>query len=94
MNMQMQQRRDYGFAIGLVAGTCVGAGLMMWLAPRTASELRERVSDSAQGLRTRVVGAIDDLTGKAQSVRDDVADVVARSAGEVARRAAAAKTNS
>jgi gas vesicle protein len=93
MNTQMQERRDYGFAIGLLTGTCVGAGLMMWLAPRMVSELRQQVTDSAKGLSTRVADAVDDLARKGQGVRDGVADVVARSAHEVERFAVAAKTS-
>ena len=46
-----QEHGDYGFVIGLVAGTVVGAGLMMWLAPRTGSELRQRMADSARSPR-------------------------------------------
>jgi gas vesicle protein len=93
MNTLMQERRDYGFAIGLLTGTFVGAGLMMWLAPRMMSELRRHAIDSAKKVRARVVTAADDVTRKGQGVRDDVADVVARSAHEVERFAMAAKTS-
>jgi len=92
------ENRDYRFVVGLLTGTFVGAGLMMWFAPRTASELRRRVADSAKDLGslaseqyqqagTRVGEAVDELTRKGQSVRDDVADAVARGAREVARGA-------
>jgi gas vesicle protein len=81
MTEQIQKRRDYGFAIGLMAGTFVGAGLAMWLAPKAAAELRSRVGE-----------AVDELTEKGQGVRDDVADVVARGAHEVERFAVAAKS--
>jgi gas vesicle protein len=81
-----QNRRDHRFVIGLVAGTVVGAGLMMWLAPRTASELRGRLTDTAKNLGDR-------LTRKGQGVRDRVADAVVRGAHEVARQATNAKTD-
>ena len=98
MDAHTQENRDYGFVVGLLTGTFVGAGLMMWLAPRAASELRRRVTDSAKDLSsraseqyqqasTRVGEAVDELTRKGQGVRDDVADAVARSAHEVARGA-------
>ena len=102
MNAHTQENtwknRDYRFVVGLLTGTFVGAGLMMWLAPRTASELRRRVADSAKDLgslaseqyqqaSTRVGEAVDELTRKGQGVRDDVADAVARGAREVARGA-------
>jgi gas vesicle protein len=98
MNAPLQERRDYGFVIGLLTGTCVGAGLAMWLAPRLSAELRGRMTDSARSLgqraseqyqkaSTRVGEVVDELTRKGQGVRDDVADVVARGAHEVARGA-------
>ena len=103
MNANTQEHRDYGFMIGLLAGTFVGAGLAMWLVPRLASELRHRVSDSARSLRHRAseqyqqvrdrAGEVrDDLIRKGQDVRDDVADAVAHGAHEVERFATAAKT--
>jgi gas vesicle protein len=104
MNAHGQEHRDYGFAIGLIAGTFVGAGLAVWLAPRLAAELRARLKDSAEGLRsrasqqyaqasTRVGEAVDELTRKGQGVRDDMADAVARGAREVERFATAAKSD-
>lgn len=98
------QLRNYGFALGIMAGTIVGAGLMMWLAPGVAGEVRKRVTDSAKGLANRTseqyrqvgdrVGtAIDDLTRKGQSVRDDMADVVVHGAQAVERFATVAKTS-
>lgn len=100
-----QDDRDFGFVIGLLTGTVVGAGLLMWLAPRTASELRQRVTDSARDLgqraadqyeqaSSRVGEAVDELTRKGQSVRADIAGVVARGAHEVERYATAAKSGS
>jgi gas vesicle protein len=93
MNTQAQERRDHGFAIGLLTGTFVGAGLMMWLAPRMMSELRQQATDSAKKVTARISDAVEDLTRKGEGVRDDVADVVARSAHEVERFAMAAKTS-
>ncbi len=99
---QEHRHRDFGFAIGLAMGTLVGAGLVMWLAPRSAAELRERLTDSAKGLGqraseryqqagARVGEAVDELARAGQGVRNDVADAVARGAHEVERFATAAK---
>jgi gas vesicle protein len=104
MTVETPERRSHGFAIGLLTGTFVGAGLAMWFAPRLASELRERITDSARGLRrkasdqfedatSRVEQAVSELTTKGQDVRDDVADAVARGAHEVERYAVAAKSD-
>ena len=104
MDAHVQDNRSYGFGIGLLAGTFVGAGLVMWLAPRIGSELRQRVTDSARGLGQRASNkyrqasahaaeAIDELARKGQAARDDVADSVARGAREVERVATAAKSD-
>ena len=53
MKTHTPQHRDYGFAVGLAAGTLVGAGLAIWLAPRLASELRERIANSARDIGQR-----------------------------------------
>jgi len=57
MNAHTHERhdvhRDYGFALGLATGALVGVGLAMWLAPRSASELRERITDSAKDIGRR-----------------------------------------
>lgn len=80
MHANTNDSRDYRLAIGFLAGTAVGVGLMMWLAPRAAAELRQRVTDTAA-----------DLGDRAQSVRDGVADGVMRGARHVERMANAAK---
>jgi gas vesicle protein len=103
MNAHPQERRNYGFVIGLCAGTVAGAGLAMWFAPRMASELRERVTGSARSLgeraseqyqqaSTRVGKAVGELTRKGQGARDDVAEAVASGARELERFAKAAKS--
>lgn len=98
MDTLQQGRRGYGFVIGLLAGTVAGAGLAMWLAPRAAGEIRDRMYESARRIRDRatdryqqagaVVGdAVDQLSRKGDDVRDRVAGAVARGAHEVARGA-------
>jgi gas vesicle protein len=104
MNARTQERRDFGFVIGLLTGTFVGAGLAMLFAPRSGSDLRQRVTDSARSLgeraseqyqqaSARVGEAVDEITRKGQDVRDEVADVVARGAHEVERVATEVKTD-
>jgi gas vesicle protein len=104
MNARTQERRDFGFVIGLLTGTFVGAGLAMLFAPRSGSDLRQRVTDSARSLgeraseqyqqaSARVGEAVDEITRKGQDVRDEVADVVARGAHEVERYATEVKTD-
>ena len=89
MQMPAKEPRGYGFAIGLLIGSCVGAGLAMWLAPRASAEIRESVTDSAKRFRqrasdqyrqvsTRVGEAVDEIARASQDVGDDIAASVAR----------------
>jgi gas vesicle protein len=104
MNADTPDTRDYRFLIGLVTGSIVGAGLALWLVPRAASELRERVTNSAKrvGQRAadryedasdRVGEAVDELARQGENARDGLADAVARGAHEVERFARAAKSD-
>ena len=103
MNSTEQHRPNYSFLIGLLTGTAAGAGLALLLAPRAASEIRKRVTDTAREMRlratdgyrqatARVDDMVDDLTTRGQGVRDDVADAVVRGAQGVERLAKAAKS--
>lgn len=104
MPQETNDHRNHMFLTGLVMGTFVGTGLAILLVPRAASELGHRVTNSAKALRkraskgyeqasTRVADAVDDLAKKGQSVRNEVADVVAHGAHEVERVAKAVKTH-
>ena len=53
MKSQRHSQPPSGVAIGLAAGMIVGGGLALWLAPRLASELRARITDSATRLGRR-----------------------------------------
>ncbi len=103
MKAQTDTHRDYGFVVGLAAGTVIGAGLAIWLAPQAASELRQRVNDSARRLgagaagryrdaSSRVGAAVDGVTGAGQDARDGLADAVVRGAQAVERYATATKS--
>jgi gas vesicle protein len=104
MQSHSQQSQVLGFALGLMAGTVVGAGLALWLAPGAASELGDRATASARTLRQRasagydeasgqVADVVDELTRKGNRVRDDVAESVVRGAHEVERFAVAVKSD-
>ena len=104
MSTQATEPRGYGFAIGLLTGTCVGAFVAMWLAPRASAEIRDSMTDSARRLRrlasdqyqqvsTRVSEAVGEIARTGQDVRDDVVGAVARSANTVERFATAAKSD-
>ena len=92
-----------GFLIGLITGGVIGAGLAIALAPRLASELRQRMAASADDVRdaasrryqdvsARVANVVDGVAARGQAVRDDVADAVSRGAREVDKFAMVSKT--
>jgi gas vesicle protein len=104
MNTHTQEHQDYSFAIGLLTGVLVGAGLATWVASWAAPELRERITDSARRLGERASNqyqhasaraseAVDELTRKSQAVGDDVAEAVGRVAHEVERSATSGKSD-
>jgi hypothetical protein len=91
-----QPASSLNFALGVAAGTFIGAGLMMWIAPRAIAEARRAVTDSANMFRDDVAGqytnvsrrataAIDEFAAKGRGARDDAADAVVRGAREVER---------
>ena len=104
MDTQTGRHRDFGFVIGLLTGACVGAGLAVWLVPRAAAELRERMTDSAgrfgkraakhyRDASSRVADAAGELARTGNGLRDEVVDTVARGAHEVERLATAARSD-
>jgi gas vesicle protein len=105
MNAYTREHPDYGFVLGLLTGTLLGAGLVMWLAPRSASELGERISESARSLgeeasaryrqaSSRLGEAVDELTRKGGETIDRAVEAMTRGANEVELSATAASTDS
>lgn len=99
----VERDRNHGFAMGLIAGSAVGLGLGMLLAPRAVLELRKRATDSARALgetaadryhqaSTRVGDVVDEITKKGNGLRDDLSDAVVRGAQDVERIATNLKT--
>jgi gas vesicle protein len=92
------------FLVGLMAGTAIGAGLALAFAPRMASEIRERLTESAtdlgraasrgyQRVSTRVADAVDSVTERGEAAGHDVADAIGHGASEVEEFAEAAKAS-
>jgi hypothetical protein len=90
-NVPTERPRDYRFAIGLLAGAVVGAGLAVWLTPR-AKNLIQQASDKYDQTSARVGDKIDELTRAGNGVRDQMADAVARGAHQVETFAKSAKS--
>ena len=71
-----QKNANHDLLIGLITGGVIGAGLAILLAPRLASELRQRVTDSASDLSNAASRCYEDATTRVADVVDRVADVV------------------
>src|ERR1043165_3970048 len=70
MSTSTEDRRDYRFTLGLLAGACVGAGVVLWLAPRAASEIRGRARDAAKDLAERASDGYDQASVRVGAVAD------------------------
>ena len=64
MKSHTQSPPPYGFVVGLAAGMFVGTVLTLWLAPRVASELRERITDSAKRVGQRASDHYDEASSR------------------------------
>ncbi len=104
MNQTTQEHRPFSFALGLLAGTAVGAGLTMWLAPRVTSEIRARVEQSLESFGERAATRFEAASAQVSKVaaeigtrrtrvRNGIADAVAQSAHDVEQRALRARTD-
>ena len=84
MTNQMQQR-EYSFVLGLLAGTVVGVGLAMLLAPGAAREVGNRLAGSAEAAGNELGRLGSELGRRSDAALDQVTDAVARGARDVER---------
>lgn len=103
MTQMTQERRPFSFTLGLLAGTAVGAGLTMWLAPRVTAEILGRIEGAVETFGERAatrfeaasaqVGTVaDEIGARGARIRNGIADAVAQSAHDVEQRALRART--
>jgi len=90
MNTRIQDNNtNHGgsFLMGLITGSAIGAGLVVYFAPRLALELRQRVTDSTTDLRNAASERVQGVATLVADVVEHVADV----ADDVTRRGQAAR---
>jgi hypothetical protein len=74
MNPPANEPREYGFAIGLLTGVCVGIALAIRIVPRaSARRLRQLTSDEYEQDSTRVGEAGEEVARSRHDVRDKFA---------------------
>jgi gas vesicle protein len=83
-----------GFMMGLLTGTVLGAGLGMLFAPKSGTELRGQISDSASSASRKASeqykkasDAAHHLTEKGRGLYDRARDAVSRGTDEARREA-------
>jgi gas vesicle protein len=89
MNTAMQDNnpsRSSSFLMGLITGA-IGAGVAIYFVPRLASEIRQRVTDSATDLRNAASERVQAVATRVADVVDRVADV----ADDITRRGQAVR---
>jgi gas vesicle protein len=81
-----------GFMMGLLTGTVLGAGLGMLFAPKSGSELRGQLSESASSVGRaaseqyqKVAGVASEMAGRGRDVVGRARNAVSRGAEEVRR---------
>ena len=78
---ELTDQRNSGFGLGLLMGVCVGAGVVLWLAPRMTAEIRGRAAESLDKLAetastayrqtaARVGETVDAVNRKTRDIRD------------------------
>ncbi len=90
MNTKIQDNNKNpggSFLIGLITGSAIGAGLAIYFAPRLASELRQRVTDSTTDLRNAASEGLQHVATRVADAVDRVVDV----ADDVTRRGQAVR---
>ncbi|MGE5360560.1 MAG: YtxH domain-containing protein [Bacteroidales bacterium] len=74
-----------GFVMGLLTGTVLGAGLGMLFAPKTGSELRGQISDSASAVGHKASEGYRKAADAAGSVADKSREYYGRAREAVSR---------
>lgn len=76
--------RDHsaGFALGVISGAAVGAGLALLFAPKAGSALRSNIAESMEPLRAAIARRYQDLAARAGVEIDNLHETV-DSAAEV-----------
>jgi gas vesicle protein len=75
-DMRAPGHRNHGFMVGFMTGSVIGAGLAMYVAPRTVSALRRRLAASAARVREMAAALGDNATERYQQASTRVGETV------------------
>ena len=82
-----REERSGAFLMGLLAGTVLGAGLGMLFAPRSGSELRSQISQSAGRLRSAAADTYSQASEKVSQFVERGREAYERARGTAGRAA-------
>jgi gas vesicle protein len=72
------EQRDHGFAVGVITGAMVGAGLALLFAPKAGAELRGDLNDSLASVRDAVARRYHALAEMAGVELDNIEERIDR----------------
>lgn len=78
-----------GFALGIISGAVVGAGLALLFAPKSGSALRSDLAESVDALKGAIASRYQDLAARAGVELDNLHDTVDTAAEAIEARARA-----
>ena len=88
------ERQPRGFFVtGLCAGAMVGAGVALLFAPRTGSQLRERLADSAARAAAAVSSTVEALAHRGDDIATQANGKGVQAGEDIAGAAEAGKTH-
>jgi gas vesicle protein len=77
------QDNNAGFAVGIITGAIIGAGLALLLAPKSGAALRDDLSESWTSLRDAVAQRYRDLAERAGVELDNLQERIDQTANAV-----------
>jgi len=79
-----------GFALGVISGAAVGAGLALLFAPKSGAALRSDIADSVEPLRAAIARHYQELADRAGVELENLHERVDSAAAALEERATAA----
>ncbi len=77
----------WGFLAGLVAGSLIGAGTMLLLAPQSGKRMRARIQRKSAELREQTAESVEDSLAQARAKAGQITDGVRQTTDQLEQRA-------
>lgn len=83
--MYRTEQSGASFALGVMAGAVIGAGVALLFAPKTGTEMRQQLGEQYRGLADRVGETTSGLRESAQQLKERGRESLQRLAGQPER---------